>query len=117
MEIEVYTDESIEDREELADYVRSAVASELHAVGGHITGVEVHLSDENGKKRGADSKRCMLVVQLEGRQPMAVTHHGTTLGVAVEGACDRLIRMIESTRASLDGEMRRLTDPLVLNPT
>jgi hypothetical protein len=36
-------------------------------------------------------------VRLEGLQPMAVTHTAASLDKAVDGAVDKLARMIEST--------------------
>jgi hypothetical protein len=36
--------------------------------------VEVHLSDENGKKGGSHDKRCMMEARLEGHQRGALTH-------------------------------------------
>jgi hypothetical protein len=115
MEIEVFTDNDIEDREALANYFRTSVARELRPVGGHITGVELHLGDEKGKKRGGDSKRCMMAVQLDGHLPMSVTHHGTTFGTAVEGACDRLVRMIENSLGLLH-ESKKRSEPFVPEP-
>ena len=115
MEIEIYTDNDIEDREAIRDYFRASVARELRPVGGHITGVEVHLGDENGNRRGGDSKRCVIVVQLEGHLPMSVTHHGTTFGTAVDGACDRLNRMIENALGALRESLNR-SDSFVPEP-
>lgn len=43
------------------------------ALGGRpgISRVEVHLSDEDGKKGGQNDKRCMMEARLDGRQPAA----------------------------------------------
>jgi ribosome-associated translation inhibitor RaiA len=115
MEIEIYSDDHIEEREALADYFRTAVARELRPVAGHITGVELHLNEDRGKKRAGDDKRCTMVIQLDGHLPMSVTHHGTTLGTAVEGACDRLTRMIENSLGLLR-EPRNRSDAYVREP-
>jgi hypothetical protein len=45
--------------------------------------------------------RCMMEARLEGRQPLAVTHHAQTLGQAVDGAADKLCRLIDSTLGRL----------------
>jgi len=111
MQIQVNTDHTIEGHEALADQIRDVVETALNRVSDHITRVEVHLTDENGDKGGAHDKRCMLEVRLEGRQPIAVTQHSATLEQAVDGAADKLVRLIESTvRRRHDRESRR-TDP------
>jgi ribosome-associated translation inhibitor RaiA len=61
-----------------------------------LTRVEVHLSDENGPKSGPDAKRCMMEARLRGRQPITVTHRAETLGQAIDGAVDRLQRLLDS---------------------
>jgi ribosome-associated translation inhibitor RaiA len=73
------------------------VQSALSRFSDRITRVEVHLSDENSdKKRGNDDMRCMMEARLEKRQPIAVTHQAATLDQAVDGAADKLNKMIES---------------------
>jgi len=66
-----------------------------------ITRVEVHLSDENSHKSGQNDKRCLMEARLEGRRPTAVTHQAATLGQAVDGAADKLQKVIESTLGRL----------------
>lgn len=48
-------------------------------------------------KSGQHDKRCVMEARLEGRQSMAVTHTAASLDKAVDGAADKLARMIEST--------------------
>jgi ribosome-associated translation inhibitor RaiA len=97
MQIQINTDHNIEGHEALAAQVSEVVESALSLVSDHITRVEVHLSDENGDKRGQNDKRCMMEARMEGRQPVAVTHQSATLVQAVDGAADKLTRLIEST--------------------
>ena len=111
MQIQVNTDHNIEGHEALADQIRDVVESALNRVSDHITRVEVHLSDENGDKGGPNDKRCMMEARLEGRQPVAVTQHAATLEQAVDGAADKLIRLIESTLGRRHDRESRRTDP------
>ena len=97
MQIQINTDHNIEGHEALAAQVSEVVESALSRVSDHITRVEVHLSDENSDKHGQNDKRCMMEARLEGRQPIAVTHQAATLDQAVDGAADKLTRLIEST--------------------
>ncbi len=56
----------------------------------HVTRVEAHLSDENGKKGGRFDTRCMMEARLEGRQPIAVAHEAETIAQAIDAAADKL---------------------------
>ena len=111
MQIQINTDHNIEGHEALAAQVSGVVESALSRISDHITRVEVHLSDENSHKSGQNDKRCMMEARLEGRQPIAVTHHAATLDQAVDGAADKLTRLIESTLGRLRDQKSRRTDP------
>lgn len=43
----------------------------------------------------------MLEARLEGRQPVAVTDHAATLEQAVQGAANKLVRLLDSTLGRL----------------
>lgn len=98
MQIQINTDRNIDGNEALAAYVRGETEHTLSRFKNHVTRVEVHLSDENSdKKKGKDGLRCVMEARLEGRQPIVATHQATTLEQAVNGAADKLSRLIEST--------------------
>lgn len=97
MQIQVNTDHNIEGHEKLAAQVRGVVESALSRTSDQVTRVEVHLSDENSQKTGQNDKRCMMEARLEGLQPVAVSHQAATVDEAVDGAADKLTRLIEST--------------------
>lgn len=112
MQIQINTDRNIEGREALATQVSDVVESALSRFSDHITRVEVHLSDENSAKKGGnDDIRCVMEARLEGRQPSAVTHQAATVDQAVDGATDKLSRLIENTLGRLREEKRRRNDP------
>jgi ribosome-associated translation inhibitor RaiA len=112
MQVQINTDRNIEGHEALATQVSGVVESALSRFTDSITRVEVHLSDENSDKKGGnDNMRCVMEGRLEGRQPVAVTHQAATVDQAVDGAADKLTRMIESTLGQLRDEKRRRTDP------
>ena len=103
MQIQINTDHNIEGHEALGAQVSGVVESALSRISDHITRVEVHLSDENSDKKGGnDNMRCVMEARLEGRQPIAVTHQAATLEQAVDGAAEKLTRLIESTRMTSD---------------
>jgi ribosome-associated translation inhibitor RaiA len=111
MQIQVNTDHTIEGHEALADQIRGVVENALSRMSDRITRVEVHLTDESGPKSRANNKRCMMEARLEGRQPIAVTDEAATVDVAVNGAADKLARLIEHTLGKLHDERTRRTDP------
>lgn len=99
MHVQTNTDRNIQASESLAAQVEAAVTGALGRLGAQVTRVEVHLSDENGSRSGADDKRCLMEARLEGRPPTAVTHRAATVQQAVDGAAGKLARSIESTLA------------------
>ena len=102
MKIQINTDNNIEGSNELTQQTQAVVESTLERFAEHITRVEVHLSDENSDKGGAD-KRCVMEARLEGMQPVAVTDQAENMEQAVNGAADKLKRL-------LDHELGRLSD-------
>ena len=111
MQIQINTDHNIEGHEALATQVRGVVESALRHISEHITRVEVHLSDESSHKSTQNDKRCMMEARLEGRQPIAVTHQADTLDQAVDGATEKLVRLIESTLGRQRHQENSRTDP------
>jgi ribosome-associated translation inhibitor RaiA len=111
MKVQINTDGNIEGNEAMAAHVTGVVRSSLDRVGGNITRVEVHLSDSNSHKPGHDDKRCMMEARLEGRQPIAVTHQGATVDQAVDGAAEKLARLVESNVGRRRQQQNRRTDP------
>jgi ribosomal subunit interface protein len=112
MQIQINTDHNIEGHEALAAKVSAAVENALKRVSAHITRVEVHLSDENSNKKGGyNDMRCVMEAHLEGRPPIAVTEQATTIDEAVDGAADKLTRLIEHTLGRLHEHADHRTDP------
>ncbi|PSJ17730.1 HPF/RaiA family ribosome-associated protein [Nitrosomonas supralitoralis] len=102
MQIQINTDRNIEGHEEFSQQVKTKIEGVLNRFSAHVTRVEVHISDENSDKGGINDKRCLMEARLEGRQPIAVTHQAENLDAAVQGAVDKLKKVIESTLGKLD---------------
>tara|TARA_R110001592_G_scaffold102547_4_gene289437 strand:+ start:1221 stop:1535 length:315 start_codon:yes stop_codon:yes gene_type:complete len=96
MKIQFNTDKTITGNEKDQLYFNSLIADGLEKFESHISRIEVHLSDENGKKEGLNSKRCLLETRLEGRQPIAVSCQADTVELAVSGAIDKLTASLET---------------------
>tara|TARA_R110001599_G_scaffold135664_1_gene314009 strand:+ start:1973 stop:2287 length:315 start_codon:yes stop_codon:yes gene_type:complete len=101
MIIQFNTDKTIEGDERQEGYFTDQIAKELDRFQSHITRIEVHISDENGKKEGLKDIRCLLEARIEGRQPIAVSDESDTIEKAVSGAIHKL-------KASLDTIIGRL---------
>ena len=101
MKIQVNTDVNIHRTEALATQVSASVEQALEHFKDHITRVEVHLSDESHGRTGPHDQRCMLEARLQGRKPVAVTEHATTLEQAVDGAAEKLVHLLEHTLGRL----------------
>ena len=102
MQVQVNTDNNIQGRQALVEKAEAMIGSALEHFGSRITRVEVHLSDENSAKSRGDDKRCMLEARPAGHQPVVVTHVAATLEQALEGAAEKLERLLASTFGRLD---------------
>jgi ribosome-associated translation inhibitor RaiA len=116
MQIQINTGHNIEGREALSAHIRAVVEHALNHERKHITRVEVHLSDENGPKGGPRQMRCALEARLEQHQPIAVTFEAATLHQAINGAADKLTRLVAHTIERLQDERRHRTDPSPAEP-
>ena len=98
MQVQVHTDNHIEGTEAMAQWASSTLAAALSRFSAQISRVEAHLSDENaGKKNTEESIQCTLEVRLEGHQPLVLKHHGANLNQAIDGAAEKMARLIDST--------------------
>jgi len=112
MQVQIHTDHNIEGHEALADQVSGVVEAALSRFSDRITHVDVHLSDQNSdQKNGNDNMRCMIEARLEGHQPLAVTHHASTLNQSVDGAAEKVTHLIEHTLGRLEHQESHRTDP------
>lgn len=89
MQIQINTDKTLNGHHRQQDYFTSEIAEGLKRYESHITRVEVHLKDENGRKDGFNDMTCALEARIEGRQPIAVTSKAGTVELAVSGAIDK----------------------------
>ena len=90
MQIQVNSDNNVKMSENFAKHIREVIDSTIHNYESQITRIEVHLSDENASKTGANDKRCAIEARLAGRKPMAVTDQADTLDEAISGAAEKL---------------------------
>lgn len=111
MNIQVHTDNHIAGHQPLLDQVRENVEDVLGRFGDRITRVEVHLSDVNGRKVTPDDRRCLIEARVEGRPPFTASEEASGVLLAVNGAAEKLSRVLDSDLAKQRDEARRRTDP------
>ena len=90
MLIQINTDKTLSGDKRHQDYFSSQITEELERYESHITRIEVHLKDENGKKDGLNDMSCVLEARLKGRQPIAVTSQEDTVDLAVTSAIEKI---------------------------
>ncbi|HMQ09679.1 MAG TPA: HPF/RaiA family ribosome-associated protein [Oligoflexia bacterium] len=98
MQIHVHTDESINNDQRLTEYVTDLTQSNLEHFSKFITTVNVHMSDENSHKGGANDKKCTIEVRIEKLKPIAVSHNSETLEEALTGALDKTHRSLKKVK-------------------
>jgi len=103
MIIQFNTDKTINGDDRHQDFFTDQIATELDRYQSHISRIEAHISDQNGKKDGFNDIQCMLEARIEGRQPIAVSAQEDTIELAVSGAIDKL-------KAALETIMGRMQD-------
>jgi len=102
MQIKINTGHNISGREEMIRHTETVVESAQGHLADHITHVEVHISDDNGKKGGGHDKRCMMETRLKGHRPMAVTNEAKTIDQAIGGAAEKLKSTLVHTLGRLN---------------
>lgn len=96
MKIQFNTDKTVNGKERDSSYFNDLITKELKKFSTHITRIEVHLSDENGKKEGKNDIRCLLEARLENRQPIVAKNKADTVELAVSGAIHKLKASLET---------------------
>lgn len=96
MHVQVNTDHNIVGSAGLEDHVQTSVAVGLGRFE-QLTRVEVHLSDDNGAKSHGDDKRCLIEARPGGLPPVVVHHVAATVDDALEGAIDKMSKVLTRT--------------------
>lgn len=103
MHIEVHTDKTITGNEQLIDQVTTAVTGFIDRFGDQLTRVDVYLRDENGPtKSGGDDIACRIEARPAGHQAVAAGNKADSVAEAVDGAAEKLVRVLDSTFGRLD---------------
>ncbi|MBF0693775.1 MAG: HPF/RaiA family ribosome-associated protein [Flavobacterium sp.] len=97
MHIQMNTDNHVDGYQRVENYFSSMIETALERFDDKITGLDVHLGDENSDKFGTNDKRCMIEARLAGLKPVAVVNHADTIDKAVSGAIDKMKKVLDTT--------------------
>lgn len=95
MIIQVNTDNHIEGKEELNTYITTLFNEKLERFDSYLTRIEVHLSDANAGKSGADDKKCNIEARLENMEPIFASAQSDELSKAIHEGLQKIKRAIE----------------------
>ncbi|MBS1517854.1 MAG: HPF/RaiA family ribosome-associated protein [Bacteroidetes bacterium] len=96
MKIQINTDRNISGSEKMNSEMTELISDSLDRFSERITRIEVHLSDENSKKKGQNDIKCMIEARLKGKDPLAVSNRSDSLEHAVNGALDKLTSLLNT---------------------
>jgi len=95
MKIQLNTDKNIQGTEKLEAVISEKINHNFKQFAENITRIEIHLSDENANKSGADDIQCKIEARIEGVQPVMVVSKNSSKEIAVDNAINKM-------KASLD---------------
>lgn len=102
MKVQVNTDKHIESSARLQNYIDERMSAALKHFDDKLTRLEVHLTDQNGEKSGADDIQCRIEARPKGLQPVTVTARNSTLDLAISEAADKLKAALTTTFGKLE---------------
>ena len=103
MIIQLNTDKHISGTENLESFVAEKANHTLKHYADHVTRVEVHLSDQNADKGGADDILCKVEARVEGMQPIITESKSNSKEKALSEALNKM----KSSLSKVIGKMRQ----------
>ena len=95
MQFQFNSDSSVMGTENVAERIEAAVRQKLARFEDRLTRLEVHVSDENAAKGGADDKACMIEARPRGGKPIGVTEHASKVDDAARKAANTMAQRLE----------------------
>jgi len=106
MQIAVNSDKNISVDTRAVRFIRGEVNRAIGRFRTRLTRVEVHLSDVNSHKAGAQDKRCMVEARPARHRPLVATMKAARVDSAVKGSLAKLQRVLESFFGRIGGSRR-----------
>ena len=98
MQVQINTGKHVEAE---TDLMEDELLDGLSRYDDQLVRVDVHLSDQNAEKSGADDLRCTIEARLAGLKPVAVTHSAGSVNEAYTGAIQKMSKLLDTTLAKI----------------
>jgi ribosome-associated translation inhibitor RaiA len=95
MQFQFNSDSSVMGTENVAERIEAQVRQKLARFEERLTRLEVHVSDENARKGGADDKTCTIEARPRGGKPIGVSAHADKIDDAARKAANTLAQRLE----------------------
>ena len=95
MQFQFNTDSSVMGTQDVATRIEAQVRQRLARFADRLTRLEVHVSDVNGRKHGADDKHCTIEARPRGSRPIGVTGKAADVDAAARIAANTLAERLE----------------------
>lgn len=96
MQFQFNSDSSVMGTENVAERIEAMVREKLSRFEDRLTRIEVHVTDVNGSKHGADDKHCMIEARPRGGRPIGVTGTADKVDTAATRAANIMAQRLES---------------------
>lgn len=95
MQIQFNSDSSVMGTDNVAARIEAQLRHRMARFEDRLTRLEVHVSDENGRKGGADDKACTIEARPRGGRPIGVTEHAADVDSAARKAAATLLQRLD----------------------
>jgi ribosome-associated translation inhibitor RaiA len=95
MQFQFNTDSSVMGTDNVAERIEAQVRHKLERFEDRLTRLEVHVTDENGRKGGGDDKACTIEARPRSGKPLGVTAHAADVDTAARQAANTLAQRLE----------------------
>lgn len=95
LQFQFNTDSSVMGTEEVATRIENQVRHRLARFEERLTRLEVHVSDVNGRKHGADDKHCTIEARPRGGRPISVRGKAADVDAAARIAAGTMVERLE----------------------
>lgn len=95
MQFQFNADSSVMGTTDVARRIEAQVRRKLDRFADRLTRLEVHVSDVNGRKHGADDKHCTIEARPRGSRPIGVTGKAADLDAAARIAASTMAERLE----------------------
>jgi ribosome-associated translation inhibitor RaiA len=95
MQFQFNSDSSVMGTDNVAQRIEEMMRTKLARFEDRLTRIEVHVSDVNGSKHGADDKHCTIEARPRGGRPIGVTGRADKVDAAARKAANTLAQRLE----------------------